>query len=152
MDNNTKNCPFCGKRTQVSNLMCSSCRNKTLNKNGSNKNDLDRTYMPEEISYDEIESYGSFLVQNHRSFFITNTTGVMSRAVNKIESIIEAENMRCRVYTVGRSAVAGASMLSGVGGLIGIASTIGIVTHNLATWDPDYEIGKHQVDNKLSIK
>ncbi|MBF4103001.1 hypothetical protein INT80_12615 [Gallibacterium anatis] len=45
----------------------------------------------------------------------------------------------------------GASALSGIGGLFGIASAVGIAAHNLATYNPDFEIGKNLVDKKINI-
>jgi hypothetical protein len=64
---------------------------------------------------------------------------------------IEPAGLKCRVYTKGRIAAAGASLLGGITGAAGIASAISIAAHNLATYNPDYEIVKHLVDNTLSV-
>lgn len=55
--------------------------------------------------------------------------------------------MKCRVYSENRAAVAGAAVFTGVG-LAGIAA---IAAHNLATYDPDYEIGKNKLSNTVSV-
>ena len=104
------------------------------------------------ISYEEIESSETKeLISNHKSFEIIGLSGRMGSAVSQIENIIENKGLSCRVYTYGRVASAGATLVGGITGLAGLASTVGMAAHNLATYNPDYEIAKHLVDNKLSI-
>lgn len=104
------------------------------------------------ISYEEIDSSGTRnAIRGHKSFEITGLTGRMGDAVSKIESMIESEDLSCRIYTYGRVASAGATLVGGVTGLAGIASAIGMAAHNIATFNPDYEIAKHLVDSKLSV-
>ncbi|KGQ23251.1 hypothetical protein JP33_00965 [Gallibacterium anatis CCM5995] len=78
-------------------------------------------------------------------------TDNLSEEATRVEKIIEDNNFSCRVYTENRSALVGASALSGIGGLFGIASAVGIAAHNLATYNPDFEIGKNLVDKKINI-
>ena len=104
------------------------------------------------ITYEEIDSQKTKdLVKQHKSFEIVGLSGRLSSAVSKIENIIETQDLSCRIYTYGRVASAGASFFGGITGVAGVLSTIGMAVHNVATYDPDYEIAKHLVDNKLSV-
>jgi hypothetical protein len=106
----------------------------------------------EPVTYENIKSETTLnRVRNHESFEIVGLSGRMDSAVSTIENIIESQGLKCRVYIYGRVAAAGGSFLGGITGLLGIASAIGMAAHNLATLNPDYEIAKHIVDNKLSI-
>ncbi|MFM5532908.1 hypothetical protein ACET64_04230 [Aeromonas veronii] len=91
------------------------------------------------------------LIRARKSFEVVGLSGRMSAAVTKLENTIEPAGLTCRVYTKGRIAAAGASIFGGITGLAGIASAVTIAAHNLATYNPDYEIVKHLVDNSLSV-
>lgn len=104
------------------------------------------------VQYEEIRSEKVLdLIKSKKSFEIVSLSGRMDSAVTSIENVIESQNLKCRVYTYGRVAAAGGSFFGGITGVIGIASAIGMAAHNLATLNPDYEIAKHIIDNKLSI-
>ncbi|MDD7984379.1 hypothetical protein PQO01_05385 [Lentisphaera marina] len=75
----------------------------------------------------------------------------MSDSVRSIEREIESQNFKCRIYTAGRIAAAGGSVFTGVLGVVGAASAIGIAAHNLATYDPDFEIKKHKIDKAITV-
>ena len=93
------------------------------------------------------------LVSRKASFTVTGLGGgKMTEAVELVEREIESQNMRCRIYTKGRIAAAGATVFGGVTGMLGAASAVGMAAHNLATFNPDYEIAKHKVDNKLTVE
>ncbi|MGL6355841.1 hypothetical protein ACSZMT_19440, partial [Aeromonas veronii] len=51
----------------------------------------------------------------------------------------------------GRIAAAGATFIGGATGVAGLAYAVGIATHNLVTYNPDYEIVKHVVDKSISV-
>lgn len=68
--------------------------------------------------------------------------------VRRLERAIEEKSMTCRIYTENRIVAAGGAAL--VTGL-GVAAVAAIVTHNVATLNPDYEIKKDIVDNKVSV-
>ena len=105
------------------------------------------------IGYDRISSEATReMVRSHETFEIVGLSGRMSSAVSAIENLIEAQGMSCRVYTYGRVAAAGGSFFGGITGALGIASAVGMAVHNIATYNPDYEIAKHVVDNKLTVK
>ena len=91
------------------------------------------------------------LIESRLPFEVIGLGDVMSEAVSIIEKAIEEAGMSCRIYTKGRIAAAGASVVGGVTGVLVVASAVAIAAHNLATWDPDYEIAKHVVDNKVSV-
>ena len=105
------------------------------------------------IIYDEMElSNVKELIDKRESFELIGVGGQMSDAVIEMEKIIESQGLSCRIYTYGRVVSASATLVGGVTGLVGLASVVGMATHNLATYNPDYEIAKHLVDNKLSVK
>ena len=83
------------------------------------------------------------LVKQLRSFQIVAVKDI-SFVVKRVEGEIEKQSLRCRVYTEYRSAaIAGTVVPTGVTQIVGLASAIGIGVHNLATFNPDYEIGKN---------
>lgn len=105
------------------------------------------------VEYEDLDSIKvKDMVKRHESFEITGLSGRMGSAVSKIENIIETEGLSCRIYTYGRVASAGATLVGGITGLAGLASAVGMAAHNIATYNPDYEVAKHIVDNKLSVK
>lgn len=56
-----------------------------------------------------------------------------------IEKLIESQGLTCRVYTAGRIAALGVGAITIVGG---VAAGLTIAAHNIATYNPDYEIAK----------
>lgn len=105
------------------------------------------------LRYEDLDSPAAKdLIRAHTTFEVTGLSGRMPSAVQKVENIIESAGLRCRVYTVGRVAAAGGTLFGGVTGVLGIASAVGMAAHNAATFNPDYEIGKHRIDNKLTVK
>lgn len=103
------------------------------------------TFRSERISNKLIER----LIKLKINFSIK--TDNLSEEATRVEKIIEDNDFSCRVYTENRSALVGASALSGIGGIFGIASAVGIAAHNLATYNPDFEIGKNLVDKQINI-
>ena len=72
----------------------------------------------------------------------------LSKCAVLIEGEIENLNLSCRIYTEYRTAaLAGEVFLGGVG-LIAAAA---IAAHNLATFNPDYEIGKNKINSTVSV-
>lgn len=102
----------------------------------------------EELNGDKVKD----LIEQRKSFEVIGLSGRMGSAVAKVENLIESSGLSCRVYLYGRIAAAGASFFGGVTGVLGLSSAIGMAAHNLATYNPDYEIAKHKVDNKLTVK
>lgn len=76
----------------------------------------------------------------------------MPEAASTLEKVIESKGMKCRVYTKGRIATLAATVATAppvvIGGLV---AGIAIGAHNLATWNPDYEIAKNPATGALSV-
>ncbi|PAU63662.1 hypothetical protein [Pseudomonas indica] len=97
-------------------------------------------YTLQEISNDQILEK----IKNRESFIIEKLEPMrFSSTVDTLEKLIESEGLKCRVYTIGRIATAGATALGGVTAALGLFSGIAIAAHNIATWNPDYEIAKN---------
>lgn len=88
------------------------------------------------------------LLDKKQDFEVFGLSGRIGDTATFIEGNIEKKGMTCRVYTVGRSAAMAAGLLSGVAG---VAAAVGIAAHNLATYDPDYEIGKNLANNTIRV-
>ena len=105
------------------------------------------------VGYAELTGDKLFeLVRNRSSFQVTGVGGKMKESVRFVEEGIEGEGLRCRIYTYGRVTAAGGSFFGGITGVLGIASAVGMAAHNIATLNPDYEVAKHMIDNKLTVK
>lgn len=93
------------------------------------------------------------LIDDRKSFILEDIPRKnFGEAVKVIEKAIESKGLKCRVYTKGRSAtVAAAAIPISPAVLGGWAAGIGIGIHNLATWDPDYEIAKNLATGTLTI-
>lgn len=72
-------------------------------------------------------------------------------AVETLERLIESQGLKCRIYTLGRIAAAGATVAGGATGLLGALSGIAIAAHNIATWNPDYEIAKNIFGSSIHV-
>lgn len=92
------------------------------------------------------------LIRSKQSFEVVGLSGRLSSAVTTVENRIESQGLKCRIYTFGRIAAAGGSFFGGITGVIGLASAAGIAAHNLATFNPDYEIAKYPIDNRIVVK
>jgi len=100
-----------------------------------------------ELTLDEVMEQLPSLIATRRSFVVIGAGGNLLKTSERIENAIESAGLSCRVYTRNRSIAAGAMAWSG----IGLLSLAGIAAHNLATFNPDYEIGRAAVDNKIYV-
>ncbi len=101
------------------------------------------------IKYDNLtNSLLEPLIKGKKSFEILGAGGKIKECVNMVEKSIESNGLTCRVYTEGRIAGVASGVL--VAGL-GVATAVGIAAHNLFTFNPDYEIGKNLVKNKITV-
>lgn len=90
------------------------------------------------------------LISNHQSFVLEDIDRLnMPEAIETIEKLIEKMNLKCRVYTKGRAAGLAAELAIPLVGW-GAAAAMGV--HNLATWNPDYEIAKNYLTGTLTIE
>jgi len=100
------------------------------------------------LTYDEMIERAAQLIEDKADFEVYGLKGKMSEAVDFLEKAIEGKQLTCRIYTIGRSASVAAAIISAP---LAVASAVAIGAHNLATYDPDYEIGKQVVNNKLEV-
>lgn len=93
------------------------------------------------------------LIKNGGSFVLEDIDRLnMGEAVERVEKLIESKGLSCRVYTKGRAATVAAAAIPVSPTVIGgWASALVIGVHNLATWNPDYEIAKNLVTGTLTI-
>ncbi|KZX69371.1 MULTISPECIES: hypothetical protein [Alcanivorax] len=104
-------------------------------------------YTSEDITTEKL----SELIAKKASFQIVAVKNISS-VVNKVEGAIEKKGLRCRVYTEYRAAsLASFAIPTGFTQVTGFASVIGIAAHNLATFNPDYEIGKNKPAGKVTV-
>jgi len=102
---------------------------------------------------DELDTETLSELISKKSSFKLVTVKDISFSVYKIESAIEKQNLKCRVYTENRSAaMAGMIIPTGVTQVVGAFSALGIAAHNLVTLNPDYEIAKNQLDDIITVK
>ena len=92
------------------------------------------------------------LIFYRKSFDITNVNDI-SETVKIVEYVIEHQQKKltCRVYTEYRSTAVAGSLWSPTA-LLGAVSAAAIGVHNLATWNPDYEIGKNYIKRTISVR
>ena len=65
-----------------------------------------------------------------------------------VEAHLDAVDLNSRVYTKGRVAAAAMGLFSVGAGMVVLA---GIATHNLLTWNPDYEICRDLANQQLWV-
>jgi hypothetical protein len=92
------------------------------------------------------------LISSKESFEVIGLGGKLLEAVRIVENKIEFTGMTCRVYTPGRVGLVAGSFAGGITGAFGLLSATGIALHNLMTLNPDYEIAKYPVDNRIHVR
>lgn len=94
-------------------------------------------YSASSITNEEI----SKLISQKKTFTIKDIKKyTFDNTVETIEKLIEAEGLTCRIYVAGRITAVAAAAFTVAGG---IAAGLAIAAHNLATYDPDYEVAKY---------
>jgi hypothetical protein len=104
-------------------------------------------FAPDDLDTDKIDQ----LIKQNASFQVVAVRDI-GRVVEKIEGRIEKERLTCRVYTEYRAAATAGSLFSGVASVVGVASAVGIAAHRLATYNPDYEIGKNKIAGTVTVR
>ncbi|MBG0843501.1 hypothetical protein [Ectopseudomonas toyotomiensis] len=92
------------------------------------------------------------LISQRESFEVIGLGGKLLETVRLVENRIESADLNCRIYTSGRIGLAAGSLFGGVTGVLGALSAAGIAMHNIATFNPDYEIEKIPTHNKILVK
>lgn len=84
------------------------------------------------------------LLTNNESFVIEGIKRRNMQEVTKhLESIMDAQGLKSRVYAKGRKALmAGMAIFTPVTFVTGAVTALTIGVHNVVTWKPDYEIAK----------
>ncbi|WP_024694460.1 hypothetical protein [Pseudomonas syringae] len=102
-------------------------------------------YSAGSISNEEI----SLMISDKRSFKIKDIESeFFGDTVETIEKLIEPQELTCRTYTAGRITALGISSLTIIGG---VTAGLTIAAHNIATYNPDYEIAKLYTTKTLAI-
>ena len=87
------------------------------------------------------------LVAKKEPFIVHATGGDLREYCCRIEAIIEAEHMSCRIRTKNRAVVNAGAIFTGVG-ILGFAAQ---AVHNIATFNPDWEIIRNPLNNKIEV-
>lgn len=104
-------------------------------------------YSIKSISDEKIDN----LIGTQESFVLENVDRLnMGEAIATLENKMKTHNLSCRVYTKGRS-VSLLGIFIPLINLGALASAVGIVAHNLATYNPDYEIAKNLLTKTLTV-
>lgn len=104
-------------------------------------------YKANDLSADKLDE----LIVQGKSFKVIHIKD-MASVVKQLEKAIEDKNLTCRIYTEYRSTTLASALIpTGITQAIGLSSAIGIGIHNLATYNPHYEIGKNKLNNTLTI-
>lgn len=105
-------------------------------------------YTAAEASNDQL----AIKIKNRESFIIEEIKlNRFASTVKTLEKIIESQGLKCRIYTTGRIATTGLAFLGGWSAIAGVVSGATIAAHNIATWNPDYEIGKDLTSSKITV-
>ena len=104
-----------------------------------------RKFTADELSESKLDE----LICQNQSFQVVAVSNISS-TVSKIEGRMEKLGLKCRIYTEYRSASI-ASLFSPAA-IFGLGAAVGIGLHNLATFNPDYEIGKNKLAGTLTVK
>lgn len=89
------------------------------------------------------------LIDARKSFQVVAVSNI-SAVVEKIEGRVEKAGLRCRVFTEYRAASMAATFSPAA--MVGLGAVVGIGLHNLATFNPDYEIGKNKLAGTVTVK
>lgn len=108
-----------------------------------------KVYSIKEVSDSVVER----IIRDRQSFVIEDIDRTnFSEAVSHLEKMIEDAGFKCRVYTKGRAATMAAAAIPIAPTVLGgWAAGIGMAIHNIATFNPDYEIAKNIVMGTLTI-
>ena len=93
------------------------------------------------------------LINQKLSFLIKDIDQTkLGGVVSLVEKAIESKGLKCRIYTENRaSTMAAAAIPTPITVWAGVAAGIAIGAHNLATWNPDYELGRNLTAGTLKV-
>jgi len=113
------------------------------------------TEVTNDFILEKIKSHESFVLECQEFDRYSNTLTWLEQAIEK-QGMSVRIYMRARRLSMGSFAgFAGASIVGAplaLGALaVGMVAGVGIAAHNLATLNPDYEIGKHPIGSTLYV-
>ncbi|MDQ8919972.1 hypothetical protein RFH39_16910 [Acinetobacter baumannii] len=93
------------------------------------------------------------LIDQKKSFIVKDIDHTkLGGVVSLVEKAIESKGLKCRVYTENRaSTMAAVAIPTPVTIWAGVAAGIAIGAHNLATWNPDYEVGRNITAGTIKV-
>lgn len=99
------------------------------------------------------EAHVRDLLMKKKSFIIESVPlTAISKAVGKIERLIDECGMRSRVYKKGRSTLVAAAAIPTIPTIaVGVSTAAFIAGHTAATFNPDYEIATNMATGTLTI-
>ena len=107
---------------------------------------------PEHVISINDEDKISKAIADRKTFKVLCGSSSQKSAVGWLEREIEKQGLKCRVYTSKRAGLMAASLIpTGVTQVAGLVSGIAIGVHNLATYNPDYEIVKDTIGSDISV-
>lgn len=90
-------------------------------------------------------------IQTKQSFILTNVKK-FAPLVEKIEELVENNNMTCRIYLKNRFwYFLAAAVFPPLGKTVGSMGITFILMHDLITFNPNYEIAKDYINDKLIV-
>jgi len=89
------------------------------------------------------------LVSRKENFIVIGIAGELQHYCELLEKCIEGRKMSCRVRTKNRTAITLASAAASSG--LGLLAFLAQAGHNLVTFNPDWEIIRNIVDNKIEV-
>lgn len=113
------------------------------------------TEVTNDFIIEKIKAHESFVLECGEYDRYSNTLTWLEQAIEK-QGLSVRIYMRARKLSMGSFAgLAGASIIGAPVALgaiaIGMVAGVGIAAHNLATLNPDYEIGKHPLGSTLYV-
>jgi len=101
-------------------------------------------FTADELTLEKLDT----LAMQHESFQVVAVSNI-SAVVEKIEGRLEKQDLKCRVYSEYRSAAMAATFSPAA--VVGLGAAVGIGLHNLATFNPDYEIAKNKLAGTVTV-
>jgi len=113
------------------------------------------TEVTNDFIIEKIKAHESFVLECGEYDRYSNTLTWLEQAIEK-QGMSVRIYMRARKISMGSFAgFAGASIIGAPVALgavaIGVVAGVGIAAHNLATLNPDYEVGKHPLGSTLYV-
>ncbi|MCQ9122097.1 hypothetical protein BKG95_05935 [Rodentibacter pneumotropicus] len=101
------------------------------------------------IPYSEYYLQFRNLIDQRENFEIIGIPkGNMKKVCEILENYIESQNLKCRIYTKNRTVSGFAGVINPVFGAVAL---VGIGIHNMMTWNPDFEISRDLINNRIAV-